>query len=209
MAIVVHYASQSRASMVFWALEELGLPYEKVSYDLSKGEHKTDAFKKMNPNCKVPTVVFDGTPMFESLAIVLYLGERYGADKKLFPGPTEPARIEALAWATWAIVTLGGDIGRFIEASHERVPRERHNAAQAAVALADIERDLAMLDARLEGKSFILGDAFTLADTVFGGALAYVSRIGVVPLARYPRVEGYFGRLTARPAFARAMDGTR
>ena len=55
MAIVVHYgAPQSRALLALWALEELGLPYEKVRYDLAKGEHRTDALRMLNPNCKMP-----------------------------------------------------------------------------------------------------------------------------------------------------------
>jgi glutathione S-transferase len=205
MSIVVHYAPQTRAVTTIWALEELGIPYERARYDVQKGEHRTEAFKKLNPNAKVPTVVFDGTPMFESLAILLYLGERYGVDNKLFPGPAEPARIEALSWATWATVTLGADATRFIEASHERVPKERHNAAQAAAARADIEKDLGILEGRLDGRAFILGDAFSLADVMLGSALNYASRINAVDLARFPRVKAYFERLNARPAFGRAM----
>jgi glutathione S-transferase len=207
MGITVHYGTpMSRATMTMWALEELGLPYEKVAHDLMKGEHKTDAFKKLNPNCKVPTVVFDGTPMFESLAILIYLAERYGAEKQLFPKLAEPAHIEALSWATWATVTFGIDIQRLVEASHERIPKERHNAAQAAAARTDIERDVGILDARLDGRSFVLGDAFSLVDIPFGGALGFASRSGAIDLAKYPRVAAYFGRISSRPAFAKGMN---
>jgi glutathione S-transferase len=207
MSIVIHYgAPQSRALLALWAVEELGLPYEKVRYDLAKGEHKTEALRKLNPNCKMPTVVVDGTPMFESLAVVLYLGERYGVERKLFPPTTEPARLEAMSWATWAIVTLGGDLARVIEASSERIPAERHNAAQAAVACADVERDLAILEAHLDARSFIAGDSFSLADVLLGGALGFALRSGVVDVTRFPRTGAYAGRLTARPAFGRAMQ---
>ena len=207
MSIVIHYgAPQSRALLVLWAVEELGLPYEKVRYDLSRGEQRTDALRKLNPNCKVPTVVVDGTPMFESLAILLYLGERYGIDRKLYPATAEPARVEAMSWATWAIVTLGVDLMRVIEASSERISAERHNAAQAAAARADVEHDLAILEARLDGRPFIAGDSFCLADVAFGGALGFALRSGVVDLARFPRTQAYAGRITGRPAFARAMQ---
>jgi glutathione S-transferase len=207
MSIVVHYgAPQSRALLALWALEELGLPYDKVRYDLTKGEHKTDAYRKLNPNRKVPTLVIDGTPMFESLAIVLYLGERYGVDRKLFPATTDPTRMEAMAWATWSTVTLGADLMRVIEASSERIPAERHNAAQAAAARADVENDLAILEARLEGRSFLAGESFSLADCMLGGAIAFALRSGVVDIARFPRAGAYGGRLTSRPAFGRAMQ---
>jgi glutathione S-transferase len=207
MAIVIHYgAPQSRALLALWAAEELGLPYDKVRYDLSKGEHKTDALRKLNPNAKMPTVVVDGTPMFEVLAILLYLGERYGVDRKLYPPTADPARIEAMSWATWAVVTLGADLGRVIEASSERIPAERHNAAQAAVAKADVERDLAILEARMAGRSFIAGESFSIADVALGGSLAFALRSGVVDMKHFPAVAAYAGRLTGRPAFGRAMQ---
>lgn len=207
MSIVVHYgAPQSRALLALWTLEGLGMPYEKVRYELSKGEHKTDAYRKLNPNAKVPTVVIDGTPMFESLAILLYLGERYGVDRKLYPPLAEPAHIEAMSWATWATVTLGVDLTRVIEASSKLIPVERHNAAQAAAARADAERDLAILEARLDGRSFITGESFCMADVSLAGALAFAMRSAAVEMARFPRCTAYAGRVTARPAFARAMQ---
>jgi glutathione S-transferase len=206
-SIVIHYgAPQSRALTILWALEELGLPYDKVRYELPRGEHKTDALRKLNPNGKVPTIVIDGTPMFESLAILLYLGERYGVDKKLYPATTEPARLEAMAWATWATVTLGVDLMRVIEASNERIPAERHNAAQAAAARADVGHDLGILEARLEGRSFITGESFCLADCMLGAALGFAMRSGAVDVSRFPRAGAYAARITGRPAFGRATQ---
>jgi glutathione S-transferase len=113
--------------------------------------------------------------------------------------------MEALSWATWATVTFGGDILRMVEASSERIPKERHNTAQAAAARADVEHDLAILDAHLAGRDFVAGADFSLEDVLFGGALSFVARTGAVDLARFPRVAAYSGRIMARPAFARAM----
>src|SRR5689334_13676031 len=105
MGIVFYYAPMSSATRVHWALEELRLPYEKVKIDLSAGEQRTPAYRKINPNGKVPAMVVDGVPVFESLAMMLYLGETYGVDKGLFP-PAGPARVEAWKWMAWGAVTL-------------------------------------------------------------------------------------------------------
>jgi len=76
MSIVFYSAPMSSASPVESALAELGVPHEKVSFDLSATRHKQPAFLKLNPNGKVPTLVVDGTPMFEALAIMQWLGDR-------------------------------------------------------------------------------------------------------------------------------------
>src|SRR6266516_4392854 len=78
MGIVFYYTPMSSATRVLWALEELGVPFDKVKVDLSKGEQRQPEFLKLNPNGKVPTMVIDGQPVFESLAMLLHLGETYG-----------------------------------------------------------------------------------------------------------------------------------
>jgi glutathione S-transferase len=80
MGIVFYYTPMSSATRVHWALEELGVPYDKVKIDLAKGEQKKPEFLKLNPNGKVPLLVVDGQPVFESLAMLLYLGDTYGVD---------------------------------------------------------------------------------------------------------------------------------
>ncbi len=74
-----------------WAIEELGVPCERVKVDIQKKETKTEAFLKLNPNGVVPLLVVDGLPIFESTAILLYLGETYGVEK----GFTLPARVSS------------------------------------------------------------------------------------------------------------------
>jgi glutathione S-transferase len=95
MSLTFYYSPMSSATRIHWALEELGIPYDKVKVDLAAGDQKKPAYLALNPNGKVPLVVDDGTPIFESLAILIYLGERYGVEKGLFP-PGWAERGEAL-----------------------------------------------------------------------------------------------------------------
>lgn len=75
--------------------------------DLKKGETRTADYLRLNPNGKVPLLVHDGTPIWESAAITLYLGEIFGVAKGLYPAPGIE-RGEAMKWVIWANVTLGG-----------------------------------------------------------------------------------------------------
>jgi len=100
MSLTFYYSPQSSATPVHWTLEELGIPYEKVPIDLKTEQNKQPAFLKLNPNGKVPLIVHDGVPIFESAAIQIYLGETFGVDKGLFPA-AGPRRGEAMKWIVW------------------------------------------------------------------------------------------------------------
>ena len=107
MAITFYSAPMSSASPVAAALAELNVPHETVTLDLKAGDQKKPAYLALNPNGKVPTLVADGTPMFEALAIMQWLGDRFGVAKGLWPAADSPARMQAMAWSTWAYVTYG------------------------------------------------------------------------------------------------------
>src|SRR2546430_300796 len=100
MSLKFYYSPMSSATRIHWALEELGVPYEKVKLDLTAGDQKKPEYLALNPNGKVPLVVDDGTVIFESLAILLHLGERYGVEKDLFPSAWAP-RAEVFKWMAW------------------------------------------------------------------------------------------------------------
>ena len=142
MSITFYYAPATSATRVHWALEELGISYQKVRLDLAKGEQKSPEFLELNPNGKVPALVDDGTPMFESLAIIIHLGEKYGVAKSLWPAPGSAQSAEALMWAVWGTVTVTarsttppgrgrrrGTCARSPARSARRLPRHRTDAS--------------------------------------------------------------------------------
>src|SRR5580765_4708503 len=83
MSLTFYYSPQSTASLTELVIEELGIPVEKVKVDLKSKERPE--LLKVNANNKVPVIVHDGTPIFESAAITIYLGEQFGTAKGLWP----------------------------------------------------------------------------------------------------------------------------
>ena len=204
MPIVFYQAPMSSASPVAVALGELDVHHESVKVDLSAGDQKKPEFLKLNPNGKVPTLVIDGTPMFEALAIILYLSDRYGVQKKLWPAADDPARPQALAWSTWAYVTFGPVVQRHQFAASPRGPAELHNAAWAEHARKEAAGLFAILDARLADKPYVLGASYSMVDLIIGGLVGYASMTGL-SLAESPHVRAWLERVQARPAFKAAM----
>src|SRR5262249_48816878 len=154
MGIVIHTAPQTRGVIAIWAAEELGMPYDKVLLDFKAGDHKKDEYAKINPNRRVPAMVVDGRPMVELTAIVIFLAETYGKQKKLWPEDAA-SRADAMGWTVWGTTQLGQDIHSLMIASNERVPKEMHNEAQAKAARESIDKDLAVLDERLAKHSYV------------------------------------------------------
>ena len=158
MSITYYYAPMSTAVRTTWAIEELGVPCERVKVDFQKKETKTEAFLKLNPNGLVPLLIVDGTPIFESTAILLYLGETYGVDKGLYPAPGLK-RAETLKWVVWANVGFFDALNRWARNTASYIPAEQHNAKAAEQAKNDLGGVMKILDAALTGKSYLVDDS--------------------------------------------------
>jgi glutathione S-transferase len=204
MSLVFYYAPNSSAVTVHWALEELGIPYQKVKIDLQAREQDKADYLALNPNGKVPLLVHDGTPIFESAAIMIHLGETFGVEKKLFP-PPGLRRAEALKWIVWVNASLQEALSRYQHNTASYFPAEMHNAKAAEKAKGEVERHLDVLDRALAGKSWLVGDAFSLADVHTAGWAAYV---GLCGFTLPPNVDAWVKRVSARPGFGKAMSPT-
>jgi len=134
----------------------------------------------------------------------MYLGELFGVEKNLYPAPG-PKRGEAMKWITWANVTLGDAVGRWLRNTSEWTPAEQHNAKAAEAAQADLRNCLRILDDALEGKQFLLG-GYTLADTHLNSFTDWL-RFMKMDLSAYAHLNTWSQRCAARPAYARAMTG--
>ena len=196
---------QSSGTRIAWALEELGLAYEYVALDAKKGEHRSAEYLKLNPHGKVPALVDDGEQLFESGAILLHLGARYGVEKNLWPPAKSQARADALSWTVWAMAEFGPYLLQYLyhglDTPVSFKPADRSKAA-ADYSRSQLDRLLAALDARLEGREYVLG-AFSLADVAAASWLAFGTAFGV-SLEHYPRVAAWLKRCIERPAFKRA-----
>lgn len=107
MGIKLYSWPRSSGTRVAWALEELGAPYEYVELDPKKHEHRSPKYLVVNPHGKVPALVDGDQTFFESGAILLHLGNKYGVEKNLWPAGGGQARADAISWTVWAMTELG------------------------------------------------------------------------------------------------------
>lgn len=179
-----------------WALHELGLAYEQGAVDMSKGEHKSDWYLKLNPAGQVPTLVHDGFALGESLAINAYLCELAGSD---LAGAGATERAEVSRWSLYMLTTVQPLLSTL--ASYHWTGA--HDVAAEEKARAALPARLQVLEDRLAASAFLAGARFTLADINVGSAMQYAV-LGDVSLEAYPRLAAWVATLCARPAYVAA-----
>jgi glutathione S-transferase len=194
--IAFYHWPMSRGRMVHWMLEEVGAPYRVVVTNLEKGEHKTPAFLAVNPMGKLPTIVHRGTVVTECGAIITYLADEFPA-ASLAPRVGDPARGSYLRWMFFAAGCVDPAL---IDRMLDRPVPER----VGAVGYGRFEHVADTLEKALAPGPYLLGDRFTAADLYVGAQLGF----GLMTKALEPRpvYQGYLTRVTARPAYKRAMD---
>jgi glutathione S-transferase len=204
MTIKLYTWPQSSGMKVAWALEELGLPYERVVLDRTKGENRTPAYLAVHPSGRVPALVDGDVRLFESTAIIAWLGDKYGAAKGLWPR-AERERAEALSWTVWTVGDLSAHMMQFayhgLDSPVSYVPAQRSKAA-AEYSRAQFERSLDALEQQLQRREFVLG-GFTLVDVAAASIVGFGQLLGV-DLGDRKAVRAWSERCAARPARTRA-----
>jgi glutathione S-transferase len=193
--IVLYWHPMSSATPIACALAELAVPHQRVKVDITTGEQRRPAFLALNPNGKVPTLTVDGAPMFEALAIAIWLGEHYGTENGLWPAAGTPAQLQAVSWSTWSYVTYGAQLVRLQAAKDLGTPDDAHATAARKV-LDDL---LSMLDERLDQQPWMLGASYSLVDLIVASVVGYSAYIGA-PVAAHPTTLAWMQKVQARPA---------
>lgn len=200
MSLTLYYAPISSASPIMWALAELDLPYEAVEVDLKAGEQKRPEILEHNPMGQVPTLVDGGRGVFESSAIIVYLGERYGVARGLWPALDSAEHMAALSWNTWVAVAVGSTLRTIMLNSGEWAPAELRNAGQAAQGRERLAELMGVLDEHLTRHATMVGSGFTLVD-VFGAAiLGWSTRALGLDQGATPHLAAWLGRCMEREA---------
>ena len=203
MTVKIYGPAASRAARALWIVHELGIPFEHVPMEMK--ELKSADYLKINPNGKVPAIVDTEGPggkearVFDSTAILLYLAEKTG---QLLGAPED--RPELLSWLLFIASGLGPFSGQAVhfqfaapEGLDYAVNRYRREA----------DRHYQVLDDHMQGRSFIVGESYTIADISAWGWLDRAARVrkgADDPLGAYPNLKRLFGMVDARPAVARA-----
>lgn len=196
MSVVFYWHPMSSATPVACALAELGVAHDRVRIDIRNGEQRTPEYLAINPNGKVPCLVVDGTPIFEGLAIHLWLGDRFGVARGLWPAADAPERLQALSWCAWAYVTYAAMINRLMLSTREGPLRDGVQAAAAGQGAAEL---LALLEDRLAGQPWMLGSEYSLVDLVVAQVVGYGTYVGA-GVDAYPAVAAWLAQVQARPA---------
>ena len=187
------------------ALQELGLPYEAHTVNIMKNETWGEDFLSLNPNGKIPAIIDPNGPggkplgLFESGAILTYLAEKTG---KLLPA--DPARrYETLQWLFFQMAGVGPMFGQF-GFFHKFAGKDIEDKRPLNRYRDESKRLLGVLEKRLEGRQWIMGDDYTIADIAtfpwVRGAKIFYEASEVLGFDQLPNVSDWLDRAIARPA---------
>ena len=191
--------TSSNVQAVMWAVGELDLDHTRHDAGHRHGVIDTPEFAALNPNRTVPVLEDEGiAPLWETGAILRYLGDKYGQDH-LWPSNL-PERSEVDKWADWAKlnVAMNFTVPVFWQVVRT-APADRDEEA-LATALATLEERLAIAEAQLSRQPYLASENLTIADIQLGHVLFRYFDIDI-PRPEWPALAAYYQRLTTRPAF--------
>lgn len=192
-------------------LEEIGLAYEPHLVDFSKDDQRSPEFLSLNPNGKIPAIIDPAGPdgqavaLFESGAILVYLAEKTG---KLLPVDVT-RRWHTIQWVFFQMAAIGpmfGQVGYFYKFDGKDIadkrPLERY--------VAESQRLLGVIDERLDGRNWIMGDEYTIADISMIGTvhnmITFYDARELVAFDRHANVVKWLDRALKRPAVQRGLQ---
>lgn len=201
--IEIHYWPTPNGWKITIMLEELGAPYELKFVNIGAGEQFAPEFLNISPNNRMPAIVDPDGPngepisVFESGAILLYLGRKFG---RFYPAADERRRVEVEEWLMWQMAGFGPMLGQnhhFRSYAPEKLPY--------AIARYENEahRLYGVLNKRLAGRDFVAGD-YSIADMAIVGWATLHERQGI-DLAEFPHAKRWLDAMLARPAVARGL----
>ena len=188
----IYGVARTRAFRVLWIAKELGLDYEHIPTEIGQAGARKPEYLAINPNGRLPAIDDGGFTLWESLAITLYLAKKHG---RLYPTTLE-GEAKAWQWSLWSVQEV--DRGVNIWSLHAvRLPPQDRDPQRLAEALNVLAPPFKVLDGALDGRSYLLGDAFTVADL---NVAAVISRAIDMDLSATPRVADWLKRCLDRPA---------
>lgn len=198
MITVYGRATSSNVQIVMWAIGELGLAHERLDYGHVHGGVDTPEYLAMNPNGLVPTLRDGDLVMWESAAILRYLGARYG-DAAFWPAnPAARARLDM--WAEWVKTSFVPAFNLGVFWPLIRTAAAERDEAALARAVEKVKPLARMLDERIGDGPWLAGEAFGFGDILAGHSL-YRYYTTPIDRAETPALDAYYARLQTRPAF--------
>jgi glutathione S-transferase len=177
-------------------LQELGVPFEAIPVNLSQGEHKRAEFLRLNPYGRVPVLVDGDLVLSESVAICLYLADKY-ADRGLVQTPGTAQRAVHDQWLLFCATELEQPLWQ-IRRHTALYPAEQRLPAEVAISRVNFQRAATILEGVLRDKAYLAGACFSIADIVIAYTLFWATSYGL--LVHHPGLEAYLERHLARDA---------
>jgi glutathione S-transferase len=185
-------------------LEETGLPYQLVEKSLRPDDLQSAEYLGLNPNARIPTLVDGDLVLWESMAINLYLAQKY-------EGPMHCASAAVLGlaaqWSFWAMLEIERLLLELLEHS-VLLPEYSRDASVVERVELLLRKPLTVLDGALAGHRFLAGDGFTVADLNVAGVLMW-GRLSRMEMAAYPNLARWLEGCLARPAYLRLRERTK
>ena len=195
-----YYSAAPNPTKIALFLEEAGLPYEPIAVDTRKGDQHKPEYLAINPNAKVPAIVDGDAVVFDSSAILLYLGEKTG---KFMPAKTDKARGELLSWMFFVSSGVGPYSGQSV---HFRAYAPEKNEYAINRYAYEAQRHFGIINERLGKNKYMLGDTYTIVDmNIWGWARLIPNILGEGAWAKFPNLKRMVDEISARPAAARAV----
>ena len=184
-------------------LEEAGLDYELTAIDFARKEQKSPDYLKINPNGRIPALIDrsnDDFAIFESGAILWYLAEKYG--QFLSQDPKE--RSETLQWLMFQMAGVGPMMGQAMFFQRIAAPNGHDEPYSIQRYVDESRRLLDVLDKRLDGRDFLVGDTYSIADiATYPWARAWPwAKLDITGL---DHLKAWFQRIDNRPAVQKAL----
>jgi glutathione S-transferase len=192
---------RSRATRCLWMLEEVGQPYELLDKSTRVDDLHSAEYLRLNPNARIPTLVDGDLVLWESMAINLYLAQKY-------EGPMHCASPEVLGlaaqWSFWAMLEIEHLLLHLLE-HRAMLPEFARDVSVVERNELLLKKPLTVLNGGLAGGSYLAGDDFTVADLNVASILAW-GKIARLDLSAYPDLARWLDGCLARPAYARVRD---
>jgi glutathione S-transferase len=189
---------RSRAMRCLWMLEEAGIAYQLLDKSTRADDLQSAEYLRLNPNARIPTLVDGDLVLWESMAINLYLAQKY-------PGPMHCAGPEVLGlaaqWSFWTVLEIEHLLLNLLQhrALLVEFARDASSAERDELLL---RRPLKVLNEALAGRGYLAGNSFTVADLNVASVVAW-GKIVRLDLSAYPDLTKWLDICLARPAYER------
>jgi glutathione S-transferase len=201
MVKILGRSTSGNVQKVVWLLEELGQPYTREDYGRQFNNTQTEAYLKLNPSGKVPTLVDGDVVVWESNTILRYLCSKSARGPALHP--TEPAaRSQVERWMDWQLASLNGP---YLGVFKESKKKEEERAASFVADSKELAAQLELLEKGTAGRAFIAGANFSIADICLG---PIVDRCLGFPVAlpAVPGVRAWRDKIVSRAAYQKSKS---